>query len=330
MEILKKKEFYISGIILLLCSIAGKYLAFLPGLNVIGHLVIALLLGMFLQAFKGIKKAAKGASHFIANKFLRLGIILMGFRLNLEVLIQHGIKTITLAIVVITFTILVIYYLSKSFKVDSKLGLLSACGCGVCGAAAVLGVSGSIGSSEDDEVIAVAIVAILGTVFTLIMAISRPILNLNEVQYGVLAGASLHEIAHAVAAGNAGGAVSENIATIVKLSRVLMLAPLSIILSLLFTKNKEGSNEKLKIAIPWFMLGFIISSAIGTYAGFSQEIIKILIDAAYILLGMAMAALGVNVHFKVVLEKGQKIFVISFVGSALLFTLVYFIARFFF
>lgn len=329
MEIIKKKVFWESAAILLACSIIGKYMAKLPGLSIIGHLVIALILGMLLQFSGSMKKVAKGASGFISNKFLRLGIILMGFRLNLDILMQHGVATISVAAVSVTFTILVIYFMAKAANIDSKLGLLSACGCGVCGAAAVLGVSPSLQASEDDEVIAVAIVAILGTLFTLLMVFFRPMLGLSEVQYGVLAGGSLHEIAHAVAAGNAGGTVSENAATIVKLSRVLMLAPLSIILSLIMAK-KSDSSDKINVAIPWFMLGFLISSAIGSYAGFSDSLVKLLVDSAYMFLGMAMAALGVNVHFKVIKEKGQKIFLICFIGSAMLFGLTYFIAKIFF
>lgn len=321
MDIFRKKEFWFSAALLLACSLLGKYISTFPGLSLIGHLVIALILGMLLQISGGLKKIAKGGSAFISNKFLRLGIILMGFRLNLEVLAENGVKTISLAAIIVTFTIILISYAGRALKVDKRLALLSACGCGVCGAAAVLGVSPILKASEDDEVIAVAIVAILGTVFTLIMVALRPMLGLTDVQFGALAGASLHEIAHAVAAGAAGGEQAENMATIVKLSRVLMLAPLSVILSVIVAKrNSVGSSkEKVKVAIPWFMLGFILASAVGTYAGIPENIVGTLVDLAYIFLGMAMAALGVNVHFGVILQKGQRMFAIAFVGSVVLF-----------
>ncbi|KAA9242593.1 MULTISPECIES: YeiH family protein [Aerococcus] len=329
MDILKKKSFWLSFILLLLVSLFAKWLSGFPGLSLIGHLVIALIIGMVLQASGQLKGIAKGGSGFISNKFLRLGIILMGFRLNLEVLAQHGVKTITLAIVVIAFTIGLIYSLAKAAGIERKLSLLSASGCGICGAAAVLGLSPIIETDEDDEVISVAVVAILGTIFTLIMVLLRPVMGLTDVQFGVLAGGSLHEIAHAVAAGAAGGAASENIAVIVKLSRVLMLAPVSLIFSYIASRRSDG-NSHAKIQWPWFMLGFIISSAIGTYAGLSDAIVGHLVDLAYILLGMAMAALGVNVNFKVVFEKGQKVFAVCFAGSVALFALVFVAAKMFF
>lgn len=166
---------------------------------------------------------------------------MMGFKLNLELLASHGIKTILVAIVVIAFTITVITYIGSLLKIDKKFCLLAASGCGVCGAAAVLGLSPTL-KTDEDKVISVAVVAILGTLFTLILVFLKDHLGLTETQYGVLAGASLHEIAHAVAAGSSGGSVSLEMATIVKLSRVLMLAPLSIIFSLIFSKNNK--NEK--------------------------------------------------------------------------------------
>lgn len=323
------KKFMSSLILMLVISIIAKYIALLPGLSIIGHLVIALILGMLLQVSGTLKDIAKGGSHFISNKFLRLGIILMGFRLNLIVLANHGVSTILLAIVVIVFTILIIYFMATYIGVEKKLALLSACGCGVCGAAAVLGVSPTLDSSEDDEVIAIAAVAILGTLFTLIIVLARPFLGLTEIQYGVLAGGSLHEIAHAVAAGNAGGPKAEEVATIVKLSRVLMLAPLSLILSFFVPKN-ANSTEKVKIIIPWFMFGFILSSAIGTYIALPKVVLSSLVSLAYIFLGMAMAALGVNVHFKIILEKGKKIFAVAFLGSAMLLILVFILSKIFF
>lgn len=327
MKQLTNPKFYISASIFLIVSILAKYLSTFDGLNIIGHLVIALILGMLLQLFS-IKNTLKTSSSFISNKFLRLGIIMMGFKLNLELLASHGIKTILVAIVVIAFTITVITYIGSLLKIDKKFCLLAASGCGVCGAAAVLGLSPTLKTDEDKEVISVAVVAILGTLFTLILVFLKDHLGLTETQYGVLAGASLHEIAHAVAAGSSGGSVSLEIATIVKLSRVLMLAPLSIIFSLIFSKNNK--NEKMKIAFPYFMIGFLISSAIGTYFKMPEEILSSLVSIAYILLGMAMAALGINVNFKVVIEKGQKVFLACFIGSTLLLVLSYIIAKYLF
>ncbi|MCQ5069031.1 putative sulfate exporter family transporter, partial [Faecalibacillus intestinalis] len=124
---------------------------------------------------------------------------------------------------------------------------------------------------RENKVVAVAIVAILGTLFTLLEIGIKPLLHMSAVQFGVMTGGSLHEIAHAVAAGSAGGPVSLDTAIITKLSRVLMLAPAAMIIGWWYQKQgiKDGSivltNDQKRVPIPWFMVGFILASVIGTF-----------------------------------------------------------------
>ena len=235
MSIMKTKSFWLATIMTLICSVAGILLAKLPYVNLIGALVLALLLGIAMQlAPAGLRTEAKAGVGFISNKFLRLGIIPLGFRLNLEQLADSGVKTILVAIVAVTGTIILTYYLSRKFGASAELAILSACGCGVCGAAAVMGVSPQLETTDEerkreDEVLAVAVVCVMGTVFTLIEIGIKPLLHLTDPQFGIVAGGSLHEIAHAVAAGGAFGESSLSNALIMKLSRVLLLAPVALI-----------------------------------------------------------------------------------------------------
>lgn len=121
-----------------------------------------------------------------------------------------------------------------------------------------------------------------------------------------MAGLSLHEIAHAVAAGGAGGSIGMDSAIIAKLSRVLLLAPVALIVGLIEYKKNKNAEEKISIPVPWFMGGFILASAVGSYLQLSDNITQNLVNIAYILLGMAMAALGINVNFKVIIKKRSK------------------------
>ena len=170
----------------------------------------------------------------------------------------------------------------------------------------------------NNEVMAVAIIAIMGTIFALLEIALGPLTGLSKTQLGITAGASLHEIAHAVAAGDAFGAV--DIATIMKLSRVLMLVFAAIVIAVWWDKNHSEmpADGKRKVSFPWFMLGFIGASIIGTFVPFIGAIAPNLVDFAYIVLGMAMAALGINVNFSAIAKKGQKAFLASFITSVLL------------
>ncbi|MBC1566043.1 YeiH family protein [Listeria booriae] len=318
----KETGFWIGILVTLACSLAGKYLALLPGLQLIGALVIALILGMLVQISRSVVVSAQPGTGFISNKFLRLGIILLGFRLNLEALADSGIKTIILAIVVVAFTIVTVYFLCKWLKVEDSLGLMAACGCGICGAAAVMGVSPQVKAKNDDAVLAVAVVCILGTVFTLIEVGLKPVLGMTPTQFGVMTGSSLHEIAHAVAAGGAGGTQALDASIIMKLSRVLLLAPVAVIVGIIAQrKAKATTDEKSKLPIPWFMGGFLLTSAIGTFVAMPAELLNGLVSVAYICLGMAMAALGMSVNFQVIIRRGGRVFLAATIGSVALLAL---------
>ncbi|MBC2179841.1 putative sulfate exporter family transporter [Listeria booriae] len=318
----KETGFWIGILVTLACSLAGKYLALLPGLQLIGALVIALILGMLVQISRTVIVSAQPGTGFISNKFLRLGIILLGFRLNLEALADSGIKTIILAIVVVAFTIVTVYFLCKWLKVEDSLGLMAACGCGICGAAAVMGVSPQVKAKNDDAVLAVAVVCILGTVFTLIEVGLKPVLGMTPTQFGVMTGSSLHEIAHAVAAGGAGGTQALDASIIMKLSRVLLLAPVAVIVGIIAQrKAKATTDEKSKLPIPWFMGGFLLTSAIGTFVAMPAEFLNGLVSIAYICLGMAMAALGMSVNFQVIIRRGGRVFLAATIGSVALLAL---------
>ncbi|MBC1530991.1 putative sulfate exporter family transporter [Listeria booriae] len=318
----KETGFWIGILVTLACSLAGKYLALLPGLQLIGALVIALILGMLVQVSRAVVVSAQPGTGFISNKFLRLGIILLGFRLNLEALADSGLKTIVLSIVVVAFTIVTVYFLCKWLKVEDSLGLMAACGCGICGAAAVMGVSPQVKAKNDDAVLAVAVVCILGTVFTLIEVGLKPVLGMTPTQFGVMTGSSLHEIAHAVAAGGAGGTQALDASIIMKLSRVLLLAPVAVIVGIIAQrKAKATTDEKSKLPIPWFMGGFLLTSGIGTFVAMPAELLNGLVSVAYICLGMAMAALGMSVNFQVIIRRGGRVFLAATIGSVALLAL---------
>jgi uncharacterized integral membrane protein (TIGR00698 family) len=361
------REFIIVALLGIVASVAGTLLGGLPVLSLFGALIIALVLGMVFQfplralfvrpaANAGVARAkgvAKSAG-WISNKLLRAGIILLGFKLNLSDLFRAGIKTIVLAIVVVAGTIALTYAIARKFKVGKHLAILTAGGTGICGAAAVMGLSGSMSlpperqeEQEEDEVMAVAAVAIMGTVFALIEIALHPILGLSSTQFGTMAGASLHEIAHAVAVGGSGGQVAMDAAIIMKLSRVLMLAPAALILGAWWSHTtRTGAvatgeptarvsehptrQSRAKVPLPWFMLGFIAASVLGTYVPFIAGWTGWLVKAAYLILGIAMAALGMNVNFSAIARRGKAAFLSSFLASVILLVFAYGVAYFLF
>lgn len=329
------REMLLVALVTCAASIIGSLMAGLPVFSLFGALIIALIIGMLVQIpmhawfTHAAAKHAEGignAAALISNKLLRLGIILLGFKLNLDVLFATGVKTIAVAAVIVTLTITVTYLIARKLGVDEHLAILTAGGTGICGAAAVMGLSGSITMPKaeekrgrDDEVMAVATVAVMGTVFALAEIALRPLLGLSDAQFGTMGGASLHEIAHAVAVGGSAGDAGMDAAIIMKLSRVLMLAPTAMIIGAWWARrHTQPGDGPRKVPIPWFMLGFLVASVAGTYLPFVAQFTDILVKAAYLVLGMAMAALGMNVDFKAIASRGRMAVLASFLASILL------------
>ena len=333
------------AVLTLLASFIGSWLKQYPGFQLLGALIIALLVGMALQLPLHVYKmnndsrraGVKSAAGLIANKLLRLGIILLGFKLNLHDLFTKGIKCLPIAAVLVAIMVCVTYNIAKLLKVNPQLAMLTAGGTSICGAAAVMGLSGSMpvlpeeeDEKEQNEVMAVATVAIMGTIYALAEIFILPNFGMTKQQLGITAGASLHEIAHAVAAGGAFNSI--DVATIMKLSRVLMLVPVSIFIAIWWNArhSKVENDGKHKISFPWFMLGFIAASVIGTYVPFVAAHASTLVEAGYVFLGMAMAALGINVNFRAIFKQGRAAFAASFLASIVLVALAYAAAVLFF
>ena len=246
---LARYEVAVGLVVTLACSLGGQWLVTLPGLSLVGALVLALLLGMALQGVTSLRDAARQSTPFIANKFLRAGIILLGFKLNLILLMGAGMKSLLAAIVVVTVMVTLNYVVARRlFGVEHTLAVLTACGSSICGAAAVMGVAGAAKAKADDSVLAVACVAILGTAFTLVLVALQPVLGFSAAQFGTLAGLSLHEIAHAVAAGGAAGAVGTDAAIVAKLSRVLLLAPVAVLVGVLEARRAVVAKRQAALA----------------------------------------------------------------------------------
>lgn len=256
---------------------------------------------------------------FCSKKLLRLGIILYGFRLTFQDIINVGVAGIMIDTIVVIVTILGGVYLGKLLKMDKEIALLTSIGSGICGAAAVLGAESTIQTKPYKTAVAVATVVIFGTISMFIYPIAyrAGFLGLSPNEMGIYSGATLHEVAHAVGAGNAMGVEVSNVAIIVKMIRVMLLVP--VLLSLgywvaLQAKNNNGSDTaatKGKVAIPWFALGFLGVIAFNSFSLLPVEVVDVINYIDTFLLTMAMVALGAETSIDKFKKAGAKPFILA-------------------
>lgn len=259
---------------------------------------------------------------FCSKKILRLGIILYGFRLTFQDVVAVGTAGIVIDAIVVTVTIIGGYWLGKLLRMDCDIALLTSIGSGICGAAAVLGAEATLRTKPYKTAVAVATVVIFGTLsmFLYPIAYRAGILDLSPVQMGIFGGSTLHEVAHAVGAGNAMGGEIANVTVIVKMIRVMMLVPVLLVLAWWVAASRksvavaEGGEAagKSKIAVPWFALGFLAVIAFNSFDLLPAAVVDVINYIDTFLLTMAMAALGAETSFDKFKKAGAKPFILAF------------------
>lgn len=329
MEVMKRYE---QGILLTFgIAIIASVLAKIPFLSVMGQLVIAIIIGMIWRAVIGLNDGSKLGVTFSSKRLLKVGIILLGMRLNLLDIYHAGAKVFLIAVIHIIFTLVVVYVIAKMLHVKKEISVLTACGTAICGAAAVVAIAPQVKAKEEEVAVSATNVAILGTLFTLLYTSIYPFLSMSSEAYGVWTGGTLHEVAHVIAAANVGGEEAMNQAIIMKLTRVALLVPVALLIGYLFQRKESGSRQKGQTVsiIPWFIFGFLLMSGVHTLGIVSEQVATNIVNIAYVLLAMAMAGLGLQVEFKALRKIGIRPFVAGFIGSVLLVCLGYILVTFF-
>ncbi len=255
---------------------------------------------------------------FCSKKLLRLGIILYGFRLTFQDVVNVGLAGILIDCIIVAVTIIGGVYVGKLLKMDSDIALLTSIGSGICGAAAVLGAESTIQTKPYKTAVAVATVVIFGTVsmFLYPIAYRAGILGLSPQEMGIYAGSTLHEVAHAVGAGNAMGTEISNVSIIVKMIRVMMLVPVLLILgywvALRAAKN-GGSASKGSVSVPWFAVLFLVVIGFNSLNLLPAAVVEVINYICTFLLTMAMVALGAETSIEKFKKAGAKPFILAFI-----------------
>ncbi|RXJ80557.1 YeiH family protein [Arcobacter sp. F2176] len=296
----------INGIIFVaLFSLLAIYISNLAIFKNIGisPLIIGIVIGMiYANTIKSkFPQTWNTGIKFSTKTILRLGIVLYGFRLTLQNLQDVGLQGFTVATLVVSLTFIIGYFIGvKILKMDRELTILISAGSSICGAAAVLATESVLKSQAYKSAIAVSTVVIFGTIamFLYPFMYKAGLIPFDASNMGVYIGGTLHEVAHVVGAGNGiSSAVAQN-AVIVKMIRVMLLAPFLIIISIFIIKTGISKNEeKKKITIPWFAVMFMLVVVFNSFDFISAKGVDLINTFDTFALTMAMTALGMETSF---------------------------------
>jgi uncharacterized integral membrane protein (TIGR00698 family) len=302
----------------------------------ISPLIIGILLGMIYA--NSVKKYFSNNLEigivFCTKTVLRVGIVLYGFRLTFQNLQDVGIQGILIAFLIVFSTFIFGYIFgTKVLKLDREITILTSAGSAICGAAAVLATESVLKSPAYKSAIAVSSVVVFGTIamFLYPFLYKVGVLGFDEQNMGVYIGATLHEVAHVVgSAESLGSNVAQN-AIIVKMIRVMMLAPFLLILSFWLLKTTVSANKnKTKIVIPWFAVIFIFVVGFNSFDFLPSEIVVSINYLDNFALTMAMSALGMQTSFDKFKKVGLKPVYLSSVLFLWLIFIGYFLVSFLF
>jgi len=272
-------------------------------------LLVAMLLGMAVAAV-----AAPGARYapglaFSARHLLRAGIVLLGLQVSLQAILDLGPRTVVLIIVVVCSGIAFSMTFGRVLGLSWTQRLLVACGFSICGAAAIAAVDDAVDAEERETATAIAMVVLFGTGMIGVVSLGAAFLDLDDATAGTWAGASIHEVAQVIAAGGVIGGSALTVAVVVKLGRVLLLAP--VILWVTWRQRarlrKSDAVTTLPRLVPTFVLGFLVMVAVRTWVGPPEVILRAAHDAQTLLLGAAMFALGCGVRLSMLRAAGSAV-----------------------
>ncbi|MBO5030186.1 MAG: YeiH family putative sulfate export transporter [Muribaculaceae bacterium] len=300
-------------------------------------MIIGIILGMLYanSLRNNLPETWVPGIQFCSKKLLRLGIILYGFRLTLTDIFEVGVSAIVIDAIVVTVTILGGVWIGRLLKMDKETALLTSVGSGICGAAAVLGAESTIRTQPYKTAVAVATVVIFGTISMFLYPIlyNSGMLGLSPQEMGIYTGSTLHEVAHAVGAGNAMGEQVGGVSVIVKMIRVMLLVPVLLVLAVwaarrVKTAGVEGGEAKGKIAIPWFAILFLVVICFNSLNLLPEVFVDAINYFDTFLLTMAMAALGAETSIEKFKKAGAKPFILALVLDVWLIGGGYLLARY--
>lgn len=263
-------------------------------------LVAAVILGAVLANLVELPPATAPGTRFAAKRLLRLGIVLLGFRLALTDLVDIGASGLAIVALVVTLTFFGTQWLGRRLGVSPNLSLLVATGYSICGASAVAAMEGVVNADEEEAAYAVALVTLFGSLSILVLPLLAGPADLTGAAFGSWAGAAVHDVAQVVATAATDSPEALEAAVVVKLTRVILLAPMvaGVALWVRRTRHQPGAGEGVASAplLPLFVVGFLVAILIRTADVVPAETLDDIRTVEGWLLAAALVGLGTGVR----------------------------------
>jgi uncharacterized integral membrane protein (TIGR00698 family) len=298
-------------------------------------MTVAVVLGIAAVNLPGSSALCQGpwrpGLNFAGKHLMRVGIVFLGLKLSLGDIVDLGWLSVGLVVAVVLLSFAGTYALGKLFRLDGDTPLLIATGFSICGASAIGAMAAVKGTRHEDTVLPVALVTLCGTLAIGILPLLMTPLGLSALQFGQWVGAGVHDVGQVVATAQTAGAVALSAAVVVKLTRVVLLAPIVGVAGALERKRHArtqkftsgATSTKFPPVVPLFVIGFLVLAALRTTGWLPEGVIEGGALMQDIALGAALFGLGSSVRVRELLETGLRATVMALCSWTLIATLAF-------
>jgi uncharacterized integral membrane protein (TIGR00698 family) len=286
-------------------------------------LVMAILIGALLRTFLGLSPRLEPGVKVSAKLFLELAIVLLGASISISAIASAGLSLVAGVAACVVIAIVSSYAIGRLLKLDHRLALLVACGNSICGNSAIVAVAPVIRAEAEDVAASIAFTAALGILVVLLLPLGQHATGMSPESYGILSGMTVYAVPQVLAATAPVGLLSMQTGTLVKLIRVMMLAPVIFMIGLLSGGDRNngtrsaGPVEWSRLA-PWFIVGFAVLMSLRSAGMIPDGLVEPLEMTAKVLTIISMAALGLSVDMRTILSSGGRVLAAGTISLAVL------------
>mgnify|MGYP002902789654 FL=1 len=287
---------------------------------IVGGPVFAILAGMVITLLIKDKSRFQGGITFTSKKILQYAVILLGFGMNLSVVVETGKQSLPIIIATISTSLIVAWALHKALHIPGKISTLVGVGSSICGGSAIAATAPVIDADDEEVAQAISVIFFFNMLAALLFPALGTMLGFSTVSgeaFGIFAGTAINDTSSVTAAAstwdsmyNLGSATLDKAVT-VKLTRTLAIIPITLVLAFMRTRKAEEGQQKVdfKKIFPFFILYFILASVITTVAvgaGISADVFTPLKTLSKFFIVLAMSAIGLNTNIVKLVKTGGK------------------------
>ena len=307
---------------ILLCLVIAVPSWFLgKAFPIIGGAVIAILAGMVVTLLLRDKSGVEPGIRFVSKKVLQWAVILLGFGMDLNVVVQTGRQSLPIIVCTISVSLLVAFFLHRWMQIPSKVATLVGVGSSICGGSAIAATAPVIDADEEEVAQAISVIFFFNVLAALLFPALGQAIGFDTTSgeaFGIFAGTAVNDTSSVTATAatwdsmwNLGSATLDKAVT-VKLTRTLAIIPITLVLAFLRTRREKqdgGNRVDFKKIFPFFILFFIAASIVTTVAvnfGVSASVFDPVKELSKFLIVLAMAAIGLNTNIVKLVRSGGK------------------------